>query len=339
VSAFPCVLVHKPVFIAPNCPQAVVRQDRSANNDVSTPDRIAFGRMSEPLIETKDLTKRYGELAALDGCSLTVSRGEIFGLLGPNGAGKTTLIRLLLGFLKPTSGTAKIGSLDCVRQSVDVRKLVSYLPAEAQLFGGMQGKEVLQFFARLRPGGDFAQALKLAERLELDLRRRVAFMSTGMRQKLAFAATMSADAQLYILDEPTANLDPTVRNTVLAIANESRALGRTVLFSSHVLSEVEEVCDRVAILRAGKIVHAQSLEDLRTQHRIIAQLTGPFVEAPAELRSQITIKHRENGAVTFETAAALPPVLGWLATLPLADMRIEPVGLRSVYDRFHGGRL
>jgi len=293
--------------------------------------------MPEPLVQTVELTKRYGPLAALDGCSLAVSPGEIFGLLGPNGAGKTTLIRLLLGFLRPTSGSAKIANLDCVQQSVAVRRLVSYLPAEAQLFGNLQGREVLQFFARLRPGGDFSKSLKLAERLELDLRRRVAFMSTGMRQKLALAATMAAEAQLYILDEPTANLDPTVRSTVLALTQEARTAGRTVLFSSHVMSEVEEVCDRVAILRAGKIVHAQTLAELRIQHRIMAQLTGPFVEAPAELRSQIAIKHRENGAVTFETAAAPPPVLGWLATLPLADMRIEPVGLRSVYDRFHGG--
>src|SRR5687768_5360529 len=160
------------------------------------------------IVQTHQLTKSYGPLAALADCSLGVEPGEVYGLLGPNGAGKTTLIRILLGYLRPTSGWAKIAGLDCHRQSVAVRRQVAYLPAEASMFPHMRGREALAFFSEIRPGGDLQRSLKLAERLELDLSRRVSFMSTGMKQKLAVAATLAAGTPLLILDEPTANLDP-----------------------------------------------------------------------------------------------------------------------------------
>jgi ABC-2 type transport system ATP-binding protein len=214
-------------------------------------------------VETCELTKRYGQLAALRDCTLAVERGEVFGLLGPNGAGKTTLLRLLLGYLRPTAGSARIGGLDCERQSVAVRRQVAYLPAEASIFPHLRGRDALAFFAEIRPGGDLRRALVLAERLELDLSRRVSYMSTGMKQKLALAATLAADTPLLILDEPTANLDPTVRRAVLALVAEARTAGKTVMFSSHVLSEVEEVCDRVVILRAGHEPAADAAPDRR----------------------------------------------------------------------------
>jgi ABC-2 type transport system ATP-binding protein len=134
------------------------------------------------LIETHALTKRYRRTIALDDCSLAVERGEVFGLLGPNGAGKTTLLRLLMGFLRPTAGWARIDGLDCYRQSVAVHRITAYLPGEAKLFPGMKGRDVLEFFVHVRPGGDSGRAQRLAERLDLDLSRRVAFMSTGMKQ-------------------------------------------------------------------------------------------------------------------------------------------------------------
>ena len=284
---------------------------------------------------TDKLTKTYGSLTALRACSLAVHPGEVFGLLGPNGAGKTTLIRLLLGYLKPTSGRATVAGLDCVRQSVAVRRQVAYLPAEASLFPHMRGRDALRFFAEIRPGGDLSRSLRLAERLELDLSRKVAFMSTGMKQKLALAATLSADTPIYILDEPTSTLDPTVRATVLTLVAEARAEGKTVMFSSHVLSEVEEVCDRVVILRAGQVVHTQLMSHLRRQHRIVATLDGPTPAIPEVLADQLSVVSRKGSEIVFQTPGELAPLLKWLATLPLADVRIEPVGLRTVYDRFH----
>ena len=287
------------------------------------------------VVETEKLTKTYGRLRALSECSLSVRPGEVFGLLGPNGAGKTTLIRLLLGYLRPSAGWGRVAGLDCERHSVAVRRKVAYLPAEASLFPQMRGRDALQFFADIRPGGELARSLRLAERLELDLSRRVSYMSTGMKQKLALAATMSADAPIYILDEPTANLDPTVRSTVLAVVAEARSAGKTVMFSSHVLSEVEEVCDRVVILRGGQLVHTQALAELRMQHRIVASLHEPLPSIPDRFTGQLTIVSRNEREAVLETPGELAPLLGWLATLPLADIRIEPVGLRSVYDRFH----
>ena len=223
-----------------------------------------------PLIVTDELTKRFGAFTALDGCSLAIDRGEVHGLLGPNGAGKTTLIRLLMGFLRPTSGSATIDGLDCHRDSVEVHSRVAYVPGDARLFRQMRGSDVLRFFSEVRGLSTVSRSLELADRLKLDVRRRVAFMSTGMRQKLALAATMSAETELMILDEPTANLDPNVRCEVTALILEAKDAGQTVLFSSHVLSEVEDTSDRVTIVRAGELVHTQQMSELRRQHRIRA---------------------------------------------------------------------
>ncbi len=289
------------------------------------------------LVDVQRFSKHYPRVIALDDCSFQVERGEVFGLLGPNGAGKTTLIRLLLGYLRPTSGAARIDGFDCERQSVDVRRRTSYLPGEARLFRQMRGHEALDFFTRVRPGGESERSRRFAERLDLDLTRPVAAMSTGMRQKLALAAALAADTPLVILDEPTANLDPTVRAEVGRLVKEAREAGRTVMFSSHVLSEVEEVCDRVVILRAGRLVHEQPMEPLRKRHRIRAQVDGELPSLPPSLAEQVTIERRESRDVVLETAGDLAPLLGWLATLPLRDVAIEPAGLRAIYERFHGG--
>ncbi len=284
---------------------------------------------------TESLGKQYRAVAALENCTLGVEQGEVFGLLGPNGAGKTTLLRLLLGFLRPTSGRALIAGLDCYRQAVQVHRRVSYLPGEARLYRGMRGRDALRFFSEVRPEGDFTRALELATKLELDLSRRVAFMSTGMRQKLALVTALSARTELIILDEPTSNLDPTVRATVGELVLEAKQLGRTVLFSSHVLAEVEEVCDRVVILRGGRLLYTQPMSALRRQHRILLDLSGPLPPPPVSLADQVSVETVGNGQAILDTSSPLPLLLSWLATLPVREMRIEPIGLRAVYERFH----
>jgi ABC-2 type transport system ATP-binding protein len=287
------------------------------------------------LVETDQLTKRYGVFTALDRCSLAVPAGEVFGLLGPNGAGKTTFLRLLLGFIRPTSGAARVAGHDCLRESLAVRAATAYLPGEARLFRRMSGHAVLDFFSGLRRGCRRDAASAIARRLDLDCSRQVARMSTGMRQKLALAVVLATDATLVILDEPTANLDPTARAEVLDLVREARDAGKTVMFSSHVLSEVEETCDRVAILRAGRVVHEQSIDQLRRHHRISARLEGPLPEVPEALSGHVTVSRGRDGALILETGDSLAPLFGWLATLPLAEVRVDPVGLDAVYDRFH----
>jgi ABC-2 type transport system ATP-binding protein len=281
------------------------------------------------------LSKRYPELVALDQCSLSIREGEVFGLLGPNGAGKTTLIRLLMGFLKPSSGRASISGLDCYEQRVAAHQLIAYLPGDARLFRTMRGRQVLKFFSGIRADTSFRQACDVAERLELDLSRWVAFMSTGMRQKLALAAVLSVRCPLLILDEPTSNLDPNVRAAVTEMILEARDAGRTVVFSSHILSEIEETCDRVAILRSGKLVHTQSMDTLKRKHRITARLRSELPVIPNQLQGQMTVTALAGQRIQIETPGELSLILKWLAEAELDDVFVQPVGLRSVYDRFH----
>ena len=287
------------------------------------------------LVETQQLSKRYGRVTSLRGCSLSVERGEVFGLLGPNGAGKTTLLRLLMGFLRPSGGAAAIDGYDCYRQSLEVRRRVSYLPGEVRLFRSWRARQVLAMLVGLRPGGNLPAALALAEHMGLDLARRVATMSTGMRQQLALALALSIDAPLVILDEPTSNLDPTRRADVLERVAQARRDGRTVLFSSHVLAEIEEVCDRVAILRAGELVHTQTMSELRSRHWIRGRVAGALPQVPPGLAAQVSMRASGRDQLDIFTSGELAPVLGWLAQLPLTEVRIEPVGLRAVYEQFH----
>lgn len=288
-----------------------------------------------PHVVVRGLTKRFGSHLALDSCSLRVERGEVFGLLGPNGAGKSTLIRLLMGFLSPTAGTATIGGRDCHRERLAVHRHAAYLPGDARLFRSMSGRQVLRFFSTVRPEGDFERATALARRLDLDTRRWVAFMSTGMRQKLALAAVLSLAAPLTILDEPTANLDPTVRQTVLDVIRELRGAGKTVLFSSHVLGEVEEVCDRVAILRGGRIVHGQTMAELRGQYRISGIYDGP---EPVELAGLAdSLRHDAGSSELVVTVSGdIRPVLGWLARHEVSGIEVHRAGLADVYRSVHG---
>jgi ABC-2 type transport system ATP-binding protein len=198
----------------------------------------------------------------------------------------------------------------------------------------MRGRNVLKLFTRFREDASFEKAIAVAERLELDLSRWVGLMSTGMRQKLALSICLSVDAPLLILDEPTANLDPTVRGCVMQMVDEAKSEGRTVVFSSHVLSEIEDSCDRVCILRRGELVYLESMESLKRQHRIRAHLTGDMPKVPDELQSQLVIKQIGH-TIQIETPGELAAVLKWLADAPLADVYIQPVGLRAVYDQFH----
>jgi ABC-2 type transport system ATP-binding protein len=289
---------------------------------------------SQAVIVTNGLSKYYGPFAALEDCSFSVGSQEIYGLLGPNGAGKTTLLRLLLGFLHASRGTARVNGWDCFRDGLAIRRFTAYLPGDARLFRGMRGRDVIAFFARLR-GQDGSSARRVADRLELNLATRVGAMSTGMRQKLALTITFAADCRLLVLDEPTSNLDPTARSIVLDLAREAREQGSTVVFSSHVLSEVEEISDHVAILRTGRLVHVQNMPDLRRQHRITAELEGDLPQPPSQLADRLQIRRHEAQRVVMEASGELAAVLAWLSTLPLRELRIDPAGLRAVYDRYH----
>ena len=299
------------------------------------------------LVKAQGLTKRFGRFTALDHCDLEIEPGVVFGLLGPNGAGKTTLLRLLLGFMFPTAGSASINGFDCHSQTVQVHRCLTYLPGDAQLFGSMKGRQILKFFARLRSDCDFNQAVELADRLDLDLKRRVAFMSTGMRQKLALCVCLSTRTDLTILDEPTANLDPNVRSEVIKIIDEIKRKGGAVIFSSHVLSEIEDVCDRVVIMRSGHIVRDLQLSDLKTRHRICAESVNREIVIPDAFHANVSLKPKNTmeadeqeistatNSYVFDTQGDLMPIMNWLSSEQVSNLRVEPIGLRNIYDQCH----
>ena len=300
--------------------------------------RLPVRVVPDAAVQAISLSKRYGTFDALTDLNLTIQQGHVFGLLGPNGAGKTTFIRTLLGFIHATSGQVLVMGVDPAVDPVKVKQFVSYLPGDARLPREMRGRAVLRFFAEMQAEGDLERSLQVAERLELDLKRFVGFMSTGMRQKLAIAAVLGSHAPLLILDEPTANLDPTVRGNVLEMVKEAQSEGRTVIFSSHVLSEIEDVCDSVAFLRKGKLAHEQSLSSLKQRHRIVARLSSsePIV-APDALKDSVASLEVIGDRMTLDTSGDLAPLLRWLADLSLREMRVEAFGLRAVYDAIHRG--
>lgn len=294
----------------------------------------------ELIVQTENLTKRYGDFTALDDCCLGVARGDVFGLLGPNGAGKTTLIRLMLGFLHPSSGRCLVDGIDPLVDGMGLRERVAYLPGDARLPRHMRGRGVLRFFAEMHPGGDLDRSLEVADRLELQTRRRVGFMSTGMRQKLALSVVLGLATPLLILDEPTANLDPTIRAAVLDLVLLARDSGRTVILSSHVLSEIEDTCDRVAFLRNGKLAHELTMTDLFQRHRITACQPATAVQVPQQFADRVTLEVVQQGRsrhLQIDTAGDLAPLLAWVESLKLQQIRIEPLGLRAVYDSVHSG--
>ena len=296
-------------------------------------------RSTSAAVTTRRLGKRYGDFDALIDLSLEVARGEVFGLLGPNGAGKTTFLRTLLGFVRRTSGEAEVLGIDPESDGVGVRRQVAYLPGDARLPRHLRGRSVLRFFADIRPDGDFDKAMGIAEWLELDLRRHVGLMSTGMRQKLAIAAVVATHSPILILDEPTANLDPTVRSRVLDLVTQAKGEGKTVIFSSHVLSEIEEVCDRVVLLKRGRLARQLALTDLRARHRIVAErdltLGQKLPEVPPELAESVERVTGSGDRLVIETVGDLAPLLGWLSMLRLRQVRAEAFGLRAVYDSVH----
>ena len=290
------------------------------------------------MIEIDGLTKRYGAFTALRGLTFSVAKGEVLGLLGPNGSGKTTTIRILLGLLRATAGRATVAGFDCWHESLEVRRRVSFLPGELRLPGGMRGGDLLRYLCDLRGGRGRERAEAIAESvMELDLRKKVRNYSTGMKQKLALAQAFADPVEILILDEPTSALDPSARGLVVQLVAEARAKGQTVIFSGHVLSEVEAVSDRVAILRRGRLMH---IEDMHARSHNLRLVLARFPGEPPETFPEplgLSIRECQAGNVLLlEHRGAAVPLLSWLAEQAVEDVAIGTDDLKSLYDRFHG---
>ena len=216
-----------------------------------------------PILRVHDVTKKFGNFTALDKINLEVSQGEVYGFIGPNGAGKTTTIRILLGILKATSGSAQIFGRDTWTDAVEIHKRIAYVPGDVSLWPNLTGGEVIDLFVKLRGANNKNLREELIKRFDLDPTKKCGTYSKGNRQKVALVAAFASNADLYILDEPTSGLDPLMELVFQECVGEIKAAGKSVLLSSHILSEVEKLCDRVSIIRQGQIIESGTLKELR----------------------------------------------------------------------------
>jgi ABC-2 type transport system ATP-binding protein len=288
-------------------------------------------------IMTRKLSKSYGDVRALSNLTLTVNSGEIFGFLGPNGAGKTTTTRLMLGLMRPTSGSARIFGFDVQAEGPKARRLVSYQPASESVYESMRAGSYLKAFAQMS-GLPVHRTDELVERLELDTSRRIKSLSTGNRQKVGIVRALQADVPLYLLDEPTRGLDPLIQQEFASILAEYRDDGRTVFLSTHILSEAERLCDRVGILREGNLVAIERVATLTESRvrRFCARFAGPLPN-DADLEGA-TVVVRGAEEISFDVTGSVDHVVKNLARFQVIDLAIEEPSLEDIFLRFYDQR-
>ncbi|MCK8059132.1 ABC transporter ATP-binding protein [Fusibacter sp. A1] len=229
------------------------------------------------IIQVDNLTKKFGKVTALNQISLQVNEGEVFGFIGPNGAGKTTTIRSILGILKPNEGKINVFGKDAWKEAVAIHKQIAFVPGEVSLWSNLTGGEVIDLFAKLRGSQNKNRRDEMIERFDLDPSKKCRSYSKGNRQKVALVSALSVDADLYLLDEPTSGLDPLMERVFQAYIKELKAAGKTVFLSSHILSEVEQLCDRVSIIREGHLIETGSLKELRhlMRNQVVIETLSP----------------------------------------------------------------
>ena len=290
-------------------------------------------------IETEGLTKQYGKNRGIREVDLTVDHGEVFGFLGPNGAGKTTMIRTLLGFLRPSGGRAWVFGMDVRKKSVEIRARVGNLPGEFALEDRMTGEELLRFFARLRGVKELGYAHELAERLGADLGRPMRRLSRGNKQKIGLVQAMFHRPPLLILDEPTGGLDPLVQEEFLEMIGEFRAEGRTVFISSHNLAEVERICDRVGIIRAGSLVTVETTDTLLNKafRHMTLTFDKPVDGEPFAALPGVRDLKADGTMLSFTLHDNLDEVVKLAAQNRLVGLEYERPSLEEVFLTYYGG--
>jgi ABC-2 type transport system ATP-binding protein len=287
-------------------------------------------------IEIKGLKKNFGKVHALRGVDIAVKQGESFGFLGPNGAGKTTTIRCLMDFITPNAGEAKIFGTP-VRGNSDVLKnRIGYLPGNVRLYANWTGREHIQFVESIR--GKSKTARKIAADLELDLSKKFRNLSSGNKQKLGLVLSLMSSPELLVMDEPTVGLDPLLQNTIYEILNELRESGTTIFISSHNLSEVEKICDRVAIIKKGKIIAVSKISelDIKKVHRIEVRIKGKFTAKEFEFNG-VTEAKKSGEVLILRVEGHINPVIQKLAKYNLEDVEISHASLEEVFLDYYKG--
>ncbi|HET9051870.1 MAG TPA: ABC transporter ATP-binding protein [Candidatus Dormibacteraeota bacterium] len=293
--------------------------------------------MPTPAIRTERLSKRYGAFDALKNLDLEVAQGEVLGYLGPNSAGKTTTIRLLLGLIRPTGGRAEVFGLDCQRQTVEAHRRLAYVPGEASLWPSLTGEETLHLLGRVHGSVDAAYRDELVRRFQLDTAKKVRAYSKGNRQKVVLIAALMTRADVLLLDEPTSGLDPLMEQAFRRCVDEAKGRGQTVFLSSHILSEVEALCDRVAILRAGEIVEIGALADMR--HLSALSIEARFEGTPPDLSRVPGVRHVEveGDRVRLQVQGSVEPLLRVLAAARVHELLSREPSLEELFLAHYGG--
>ena len=286
-------------------------------------------------IEVEKLWRRFGKVEAVRDLSFQVREGEIFGFLGPNGAGKTTTTRVLMGFIRASAGQVRVFGRDAWRDSAAIRAGVGFVPGELHLYEKMTGSQTLRFLAAYRAHGALQRGQDLARQLDLDLHRRVKELSKGNRQKLIVVQALMHDPPLLVLDEPTSGLDPLMQGAVLELFARERDRGKTIFFSSHLLHEVEQIADRVAVIRAGRLAAVEEISHLKEKRERSMDVT---LREPAPAGAfdglsgvRLAASHDEGRRLHLAVSGDLQPLLQRLAALPVADLVYPPADLESVF--------
>ncbi|WP_019153499.1 ABC transporter ATP-binding protein [Robertmurraya massiliosenegalensis] len=290
------------------------------------------------LLKVSNLTKKFGKFTALDGVNLEVNSGEIVGFIGPNGAGKSTTIRVILGILKATSGEVKIFDKDAWNDAVDIHKRVAYVPGDVNLWPNLTGGEVIDLFVKLNGTDHGSKREELIQKFDLDPTKKCRTYSKGNRQKVALVAAFSSDADLYILDEPTSGLDPLMEKVFQECVMEVKRLGKSVLLSSHILSEVEKLCDRVSIIRQGKIIESGTLAELRhlTRTQILVETKDP-ITGLADLEGVHEVEDTELGVSFQVDSDKMDLVIKHISPFGIVKLESAPPTLEDLFMRHYEG--
>ncbi|KKI90114.1 ABC transporter ATP-binding protein [Bacillus sp. SA1-12] len=288
------------------------------------------------VLKGTNLTKRFGKFYALNGVNMEVNHGEVYGFIGPNGAGKSTTIKILLGILKASEGEATIFGKDAWKDAVDIHKRIAYVPGDVNLWPNLTGGEVIDLFMKLRGTLNKSRREEMIQKFNLDPSKKCRTYSKGNRQKVALISAFSSDAELYILDEPTSGLDPLMEKVFQDCVAEAKAAGKSVLLSSHILSEVEKLCDKVGIIRQGKLIETGTLQELRhlTRTNLLIETKQPIPDLE-KFQGVHDLKIVRQGISFQVDSDALDAVLQYISQFGLLKLESSPPTLEELFMRHY----
>jgi ABC-2 type transport system ATP-binding protein len=291
----------------------------------------------KPVIQTENLTKYYGKNRGIEDVNLKVREGEIFGFIGPNGAGKSTSIRVLLSLIYPTSGVASIFGMDIVRQAKDIKRLVGFMPSEVNYYEGMNTRELLEYSASFY-GKDCSERInELADIFDVDLRKEIFDLSMGNKKKVSILQSLIHQPKLLILDEPTSGLDPLMQSRFFDVLREENSKGTTIFFSSHILSEVQKLCKRVAIIKDGSIVQVEDIDTLRQKQlkKVALTLSSGIDEDEFRALSGVSDVYKRNSTIYFLYADKINRLLEVLVEKDIQNLTIEEPDLEEIFMHYY----